>query len=61
MKLVEVDRTVRSKSAGPLKLTLDLLFDDETGYQRAVQSPALEPGAIARLHGRPDGSVRRNH
>jgi hypothetical protein len=52
MKLVELARTVRSKNAGPLKLTLDLLFDDEAAYRRALQSPALEPGAMARLYGR---------
>jgi hypothetical protein len=57
VKLVELARTVRSKNAGPLKLTLDLLFDDEAAYRRALQSPALEPGAIARLYGRPEGSV----
>jgi hypothetical protein len=57
MKLVELARTVRSKNAGPLKLTLGLLFDDEAAYRRALQSPALEPGAIAHLYGRPKGTV----
>ena len=57
MKLVELARTVRSKNAGPLKLTLDLLFDDEAAYRRALQSPALEPGAMARLYGREEGTV----
>ena len=41
MKLVELARTVRSKNAGPLKLTLDLLFDDEAAYRRALQSPVF--------------------
>jgi hypothetical protein len=49
MKLVELARTVRSKNAGPLKLTLDLLFDEEAAYRRALQSPALEPGSVALL------------
>ncbi len=57
MKLVELARTIRSKNAGPLKLTLDLLFEDATAYRRALQSPALEPDALARLYGRPAGSV----
>jgi hypothetical protein len=57
MKLVELARTVRSKNAGPLKLTLDLLFDDEAAYRRALQSPALEPGAMARLYGREEGTL----
>jgi len=57
MKLVELARTVRSKNAGPLKLTLDLLFDDEAAYHRALQSPALAPAAMAHLFGRREGSV----
>ena len=57
MKLVDLARTVRSKNAGPLKLTLDLLFDDAAAYRRALQSPALEPAAVARLYGRAEGSV----
>jgi hypothetical protein len=38
-------------------LTLDLLFDDEAAYHRVLQSPALEPAAMARLYGRPEGTV----
>ena len=57
MKLVDLARTVRSKNAGPLKLTLDLLFEDAAAYRRALQSPALEPAAVARLYGRPEESV----
>ena len=40
MKLVELARTVRSKNAGPLKLTLDLLFDDEAACNPPRLSPA---------------------
>jgi hypothetical protein len=57
MKLLELARTVRSKNAGPLKVTLDLLFDEEVAYRRALQSPALEPGSVALLKGRPKGTV----
>ena len=57
MKLAELARTVRSKNAGPLKLTLDLLFDDEAAYHRVLQSPALEPAVMASLYGRPAGTV----
>ena len=57
MKLGELAWAVRSKNAGPLKLTLDLLFDDEAASRRALQSPALEPGAMARLYGREEGTV----
>lgn len=51
MKLIDVARVIRSKNAGPTTLTLDLLFNDEAGYQRALHSPALQPAAIALLYG----------
>ena len=38
---------IRSKNAGPLRLTIDLFFDDETAYERAKSSPALTASAIA--------------
>jgi Domain of unknown function (DUF4387) len=39
------------------ELTSISLFDDEAAYRRAVRSPALEPGAMARLYGREEGTV----
>ncbi len=51
MKLIDIARVIRSKNAGPTTLTLDLLFNDEAGYQYALNSPALQPAAIALLYG----------
>ncbi len=51
MRLIDIARVIRSKNAGPTTLTLDLMFNDEAGYQRALQSPALQPAAIAQLYG----------
>lgn len=51
MKLIDIAKVIRSKNAGPTTLTLDLLFNDEAGYQRALNSPALQPAAIAPLYG----------
>jgi hypothetical protein len=51
MKLIDIARVIRSKNAGPTTLTLDLLFNNEAGYQRALNSPALQPEAIAPLYG----------
>ncbi len=51
MKLIDIARVIRSKNAGPTTLTLDLLFNDEAGYQHALNSPALQPAAIALLYG----------
>ena len=51
MKLVELARVVRSKNAGPLQITVDLMFEDRAGYELARQSPALAPANLARLYG----------
>jgi len=51
MKLLEIAKVIRSKNAGPTTLTVDLLFNDEQGYQRALAAPALGPPSIAALYG----------
>ncbi len=51
MKLTDIARVVRSKNAGPTTLTLDMMFNDEAGYQQARKSAALAPAAIAALYG----------
>lgn len=50
MKLTDAARVVRSKNAGPTTLTLDLLFHDLEGYERACASQALSASAIGRLY-----------
>lgn len=49
-RLAELAQVIRSKNAGPLHLTLDLIFPDAAAYGLAVQSPALSAAAIARLY-----------
>jgi hypothetical protein len=51
MKLTDIAKVIRSKNAGPTTLTLDILFNDEAGYQRALNAPSLQPAAIAPLYG----------
>jgi hypothetical protein len=51
MKLMDLARVVRSKNAGPTTLTLDLMFNDESGYRLACAAAALQPAAIAALYG----------
>ena len=58
MRLQDLAKVVRSKNAGPLKLTLDVMFEQERDYQRAVQSPALTPVRIAALYGVPAETVQ---
>ncbi len=42
---------IRSKNAGPFRLTLDLLFKDHQVYQRVKQSGELTAARIAGLYG----------
>lgn len=53
MKLVDIARVIRSKNAGPTTLTLDLLFNDAPGYERACAAPALRAESIAARYGVP--------
>jgi hypothetical protein len=50
MKLAELAQVVRSKNAGPRRLTLDVMFATDADYQRVAQSPALSREAVARLY-----------
>ena len=40
MKLSEIAQVIRSKNAGPRRLTLDIMFASDADYQRVAQSPA---------------------
>ena len=53
MRLQDIAQIVRSKNAGPRKLTLDVMFADQADYQRVVSSGALNPARIAALYGLP--------
>ncbi len=57
MNIRQAARVIRSKNAGPLSVTIDIMFDDRPRFDRAVQSPALAPAAIAALYGIPAGDV----
>jgi len=50
MQLSDIAQVIRSKNAGPRRLTLDLMFATDVDYQRAVQSPAMGPARIAALY-----------
>jgi hypothetical protein len=50
VKLTDIAQVIRSKNAGPRRLTLDIVFATDAEYQRVVQSPALGAENIARLY-----------
>lgn len=58
MRLIDIARVIRSKNAGPTTLTLDLLFNDAAGYERASAAPALSAEAIAARYGVPRERVQ---
>jgi len=50
MLLADVAQVIRSKNAGPRRLTLDVMFATDADYQRVAQSPALAREQIAALY-----------
>ena len=48
--LYDLAEVLRSKNAGPLHITLDLLFADEATYKRVADSEALTPGVVSELY-----------
>lgn len=57
MKLRDAARVVRSKNAGPLAVTIDIMFETRARYDQAAQSPALAPAAVALAYGVPVADV----
>jgi len=51
MKLSDIAQVIRSKNAGPRRLTLDLMFANDADYHRVTQSPALSRESIGTLYG----------
>jgi hypothetical protein len=49
-KLIELAKVLRSKNAGPLNLTIDIMFDIEELYQRVVKSGKLNKKLISKLY-----------
>lgn len=58
MKLTDAATVIRSKNAGPLQITIDLLFEDEARFDLARRSPSLSPSSLAKLYGLRQDLVR---
>lgn len=50
MKLSEIAQVIRSKNAGPRRLTLDVMFASDADYQRVAQSSAFSRENLGRLY-----------
>ncbi len=57
MKLSDVAQVIRSKNAGPRRLTLDIMFGSDADYQRVLQSDALSAAEVGRLYRVPAEAV----
>jgi hypothetical protein len=57
-RLVELACVIRSKNAGPLTISFDLMFPTETAYWQAARSPALRPGSLAAVFDRPAEDIQ---
>ncbi len=49
--IAELAQVVRSKQAGPYRLTLDIVFDDPAVFERVRRSRVITRELIARLYG----------
>ncbi len=50
-RLADVAKVIRSKNAGPLLLTIDVIFDDRGTYERVIASGILSAEVFAGLYG----------
>ena len=49
-KLIDFVTIIRSKNAGPLYLTLDLIFNDENAMNEVLDSNVLSKETVAKLY-----------
>ena len=55
--LVDLAKAIRSKNAGPDKITFDVIFRDRAGYDLARESGVLSRAAVRALYGIPDSRI----
>jgi len=55
--LRDIAKVIRSKNSGPFEITFDVIFDDESAYQRVRQSGALDQAKLEKLYGVPPEDV----
>lgn len=49
-RLVDLAAVLRTKNAGPLTLTIDIIFDDHAKYDRVVRSGVINAKRISELY-----------
>jgi Domain of unknown function (DUF4387) len=56
-RLRDIASVVRSKNAGPLYLTLDVMLPDEATFRRVLASGVLDSDQISSLYAVPAGGI----
>lgn len=56
-KLADIASLMRSKNAGPFMLTIDIMFDDLSVYERVKESGALSRAVVAEKYGLTENKV----
>ena len=51
MRLMDLAKVVRSKNAGPLYLTFDVMFETEADYARGLAADGLKAASVAERYG----------
>jgi len=57
VRLRDLAAVVRSKNAGPFRLTVDILFKDHDTYRKVKASRVITPELIARLYRLQPGQI----
>jgi len=50
MRLYDLATSIRSKNAGPFRLTIDVMFADADAFRRAADAEGMRPERIAALY-----------
>lgn len=56
-KLANIASLMRSKNAGPFMLTIDIMFDDLSVYDRVKASGAISRAVVAKKYGLSENKV----
>lgn len=57
-RLGDIAKVIRSKNAGPLLLTIDVMFEDEATYEEVLASGVLDKRRMAELYHVSDNEVQ---
>ncbi len=57
VKLTELAKAIRSKNAGPDKITFDVILRDREAFDLVRRSGVLSREAVAKLYGVPDARI----